>query len=200
MFYRGLIHQIPGNLTVLTDYCDQKREAEDNLYSLMREKEWKLSDCELSVLTIGQTGRTWFSDSVSSIVAVSGGFDPIHVGHLRMIQDASKIGSVVVILNTDEFLVSKKGFVFMPFSERKEILESVKGVDRVCECIDKDDTVIETLRYLNPDYFANGGDVNESNNKEAKVCEEIGCKLLYNVGGGKVQSSSKLVNDARGRK
>jgi D-beta-D-heptose 7-phosphate kinase/D-beta-D-heptose 1-phosphate adenosyltransferase len=72
-------------------------------------------------------------------------------------------------------------------------MEAIKGVDRVVECVDNDDTVIETLRMLKPDYFANGGDVDESKNKEINACKEIGCKLIYNVGGGKIQSSSQMV-------
>ena len=65
-------------------------------------------------------------------VAISGAFDPIHVGHIRYIREAAKLGDrLVVILNGDDFLLRKKGFVFMPFEERKEILENVKGVDEV---------------------------------------------------------------------
>jgi len=193
MYYTGLVHQIPENKTILTERYDKRCEAEESLYSLIRSRDWKLSDCELNVLTSGKSGRPWFTTKVISIVAVSGGFDPVHIGHIRMIQEATKIGVVWVILNSDEFLIRKKGYAFMPFEQRKEILESIKGVEQVYKCIDEDDTVIETLRWLKPDYFVNGGDVNKDNNKETKVCEEIGCKVIYNVGGGKIQSSSQLV-------
>jgi len=194
MYYTGLVHQIPENKTILTEHYDKREEVENALHSLVRSREWKLSDCELCVLTSGKSGRPWFTTKVISIVAVSGGFDPIHIGHVRMIQEAARIGFVIAIVNSDEFLMRKKGYIFMPFEERKEILESIKGVEQVYRCIDEDDTVVETLRWLKPDYFVNGGDVNEDNNKETKVCEEIGCKLIYNVGGGKIQSSSDLVN------
>ena len=65
-------------------------------------------------------------------VAVSGAFDPVHIGHIRYIREAARLGDkLVVILNSDDFLLRKKGFVFMPFGERKEILENIKGVDEV---------------------------------------------------------------------
>ena len=56
-------------------------------------------------------------------ICVSGGFDPVHIGHLRMIQEASKYGHVVAIVNSDDWLMRKKGYIFMPFDERCEILE-----------------------------------------------------------------------------
>ncbi len=129
------------------------------------------------------------------VVAVSGGFDPIHIGHVRMIRAASKLGDeLVVILNTDRFLKDKKDFIFMPFEERKEILESIAGVSRVVECIDRDQTVCETLAQLKPDIFANGGDrKDEDDIPEHDVCAQHGIEMVFNVGeGGKVQSSSEL--------
>jgi len=190
MFYRGLIHHIKDNKTDITSSCDYYAEALDLVSQKIRERKWIASDCEFNILSNSGEGLK----SCSPIVAVSGGFDPVHIGHIRMIQDAAKMGKVMVILNTDRFLLDKKGYVFMSFVERKEIMESIKGVECVIECIDKDNTVIETLRMLKPDYFANGGDVDESKNKEVDVCREIGCKLIYNVGGGKIQSSSSLVS------
>jgi len=72
-------------------------------------------------------------------VAVSGAFDPIHIGHIRYIQEAAKLGDrLVVILNGDDFLLKKKGFVFMPFEDRKEIVQALKGVDEVVASIDSD--------------------------------------------------------------
>jgi len=64
-------------------------------------------------------------------IVVSGGFDPIHVGHVRMILNAAEIAKVIVVLNTDEWLEKKKGYVFMPFDERKEVVSSIKGVTKV---------------------------------------------------------------------
>ena len=128
-----------------------------------------------------------------SKIVVSGGFDPIHIGHVRMIQDASKLGELTVILNTDDFLMNKKGFVFMPFDERKEILENIKGVSKVFDCIDKDQTVCETIKLLRPDIYCNGGDRFEDNIPEKELCEGLGIEMKFNVGGEKIQSSSWLV-------
>ena len=129
-------------------------------------------------------------------IAVSGGFDPLHVGHVRMIQEAAQFGKVIVILNSDEWLTEKKGYVFMPFEERSEIISSLKGVEKVVATIDLDNTVCETLRQIKPTYFANGGDRKEGNVPEEAVCKREGIVMLWGVGGGKIQSSSWLVDGA----
>lgn len=130
-------------------------------------------------------------------VAVSGGFDPLHVGHINLFKEAKKLGDyLVVILNSDEFLMTKKKYIFMPFEQRKEMIESIRWVDEVVPCIDKDQTVCQTLRKIKPDIFANGGDRNKKNIPEVAVCQEIGAQMVFNIGGGKIQSSSWLVNDA----
>ena len=131
-----------------------------------------------------------------NIVAVSGGFDPIHVGHVRMLQEAARLGTkLVVIVNDDSFLMRKKGYVFMPLDERMEIIRAIKGVNAVIQAIDSDQTVCETLRYVKPNIFANGGDRKAmSDIPEAAVCQELGIHMVFNVGGGKVQSSSTLVS------
>jgi cytidyltransferase-like protein len=127
-------------------------------------------------------------------VSVSGAFDPIHVGHIRHLRDAAKLGDrLVVILNSDDFSLRKKGFVFMPFAERKEILESIKGVDEVIACVDEDQTVCKTLELIKPQVFAKGGDrIGPENIPEAETCRKIGCKLVVDVGGEKIESSSEL--------
>lgn len=132
------------------------------------------------------------------VVAVSGGFDPLHVGHVRMIQAAAKLGTrLVVIANGDEFLVRKKGYAFMPVEERVEILRALRDVDEVVVAVDKDQTVCETLRLVRPDVFANGGDRRATGDiPEAAVCRELGIEMIFNVGGSKVQSSSDLVQRA----
>ena len=129
-------------------------------------------------------------------VCVSGGFDPVHIGHLRMIQDAAKYGHVIVIVNSDDWLMRKKGYIFMPFEERCEILEGFSATGETTFVDDSDNTVCEALRRLQPDYFANGGDRRKTNTPEMDVCEELGIQLLWGVGGGKIQSSSTLVEDA----
>lgn len=133
------------------------------------------------------------------VVAVSGGMDPIHIGHIRLIQDAKKLGDkLVVILNNDNWLKKKKGHIFMHQDERKEIIEAIKGVDEVILTDHKpnpeDISVSKELAKIKPDIFANGGDRTATNIPEAPVCKKIGCEMIFNVGqGGKVQSSSWLL-------
>ena len=129
-------------------------------------------------------------------IAVSGGFDPIHKGHVQMIREAAQYGNVIVFLNSDDWLIRKKGYKFMSFEERAFIAGSIKGVTVVSNVDDSDGSVCEALRRFRPDYFANGGDRHETNTPEMKVCEELGIQMLWNVGGGKIQSSSDLVNQA----
>lgn len=129
------------------------------------------------------------------IVAVSGGFDPLHIGHIRMFDKAKKLGDkLVLILNSDRFLMRKKGYIFMKFKERKEIIENIRSVDKVVPCIDKDQSICKTLEKLKPDIFANGGDRKLSNIPEKRICKKLGIKMVFNVGGGKIQSSSRLIN------
>ncbi len=135
------------------------------------------------------------------VVAVSGGMDPIHVGHDQLIQEAKKLGDkLVVILNNDHWLRKKKGYVFMPQNERKEIIESFRAVDRVVFTKHKanptDMSVAEDLTALKPDIFVNGGDRKLGNivPTESIVCAKIGCREVFGIG-GKVQSSSWLTKN-----
>ena len=127
-------------------------------------------------------------------VAISGAFDPIHVGHIQYIREASRLGDrLVVILNNDNFLLRKKGFVFRPFEDRKEILEAIKGVDEVIASIDDDQTVCKTLEQLKPDIFAKGGyRMGPESIPEVDCCQAIGCKVVTNVGGGKLRADEEL--------
>ncbi len=138
--------------------------------------------------------------SKQKTIAVSGGFDPVHVGHVRMIQEAARHGDVVVIANSDEWLMRKKGYIFMPFSERREILLAFKGVTYVAQAEDSDDTVCDSLLALQPDVFANGGDRKGDNVPEVALCKELGIEMMWNCGGGKIQSSSELVSNQKERK
>ena len=113
-----------------------------------------------------------------------------------MFEEAAKLGSLTVVINTDEWLAKKKKYVFMPWPERAEIISAFACVDKVVAAKDSDKTVCESLRELRPDVFANGGDRGATNTPESRVCEELGIEMVYNVGGGKVRSSSHLVNDA----
>lgn len=139
------------------------------------------------------------------MVAVSGGFDPLHIGHIRMFQEAKKLGDeLVVILNNDNWLKAKKGFVFMPQDERKELIEALACVD--CVVLTKhpenplDMSVCRELRAFKPHIFANGGDRHRRNIPEVVVCRSIGCKMMFNVGeGGKIQSSSWLLKNYKSK-
>ena len=130
------------------------------------------------------------------LVAVSGGFDPVHVGHVRMIQAAAQLGDVIIFANSDEWLHRKKGYSFMPFEERAEILEAFKGVISVMKADDDDNTVCSTIETIRPDIFANGGDRKGDNTPEVALCKKLNIELVWNVGGGKIQSSSELVTNA----
>jgi len=135
------------------------------------------------------------------LIAVSGGFDPVHIGHIRMIRDASRYGDVMVIINSDDWLMRKKGYVFMPYKERAEIMGNIKGVVLVTSVDDSDGTVCEALRRHRPDAFANGGDRKTQNTPEMDVCEELGIQLMWAVGGNnKPQSSSWLVDKLKENK
>lgn len=140
-------------------------------------------------------------------VAVSGGWDPIHIGHVRLFNTAKKLGDkLVVILNNDNWLIAKKGFVFMSERDRKEILLSLRAVDEVMLTShkkgDSDRSVCRELLKLRPTIFANGGDRTPKDarntssplNPEVELCRELGIKTVFNVGkGGKVRSSTDLV-------
>lgn len=135
--------------------------------------------------------------AVNYKVAISGGCDPIHVGHIRMIQQAAEYGDVIVILNSDEWLMRKKGFVFMTWQERAEIISAIKGVVKVVPVDDSDGTVCKELLRIKPHYFANGGDRTDINTPEKQICIDNDITMIWGIGGGKVQSSSDLVSKVR---
>ena len=136
------------------------------------------------------------------IVVVSGGFDPIHSGHLAYFKEAKELGMYLIVgVNSDEWLIRKKGYVFMPIEEREEIIKSIKYVNGVNRFNDDDDSSIDLLnkvKYWYPSdeiIFANGGDRNESNCRELSVS---GVKFVFGVGGtDKKNSSSKIVERVR---
>ena len=125
-------------------------------------------------------------------VAVSGYFDPLHVGHIDYLELAACLGDrLVVIINNDHQAQLKKGKSFMQESDRMRIIGSLRCVDEVCLSIDKDATVCETLRILKPDIFAKGGDRFSSEVPEARLCWEIGIDMIDGLG-MKIRSSSEF--------
>jgi|TARA_R110002074_G_scaffold336346_1_gene506799 Lar family restriction alleviation protein len=138
------------------------------------------------------------------VVAISGFFNPLHKGHIDYIISARNIGDfLIVIVNTDEQVKIKGSAPFMLEAERLEIIRNIKGVDRAVIAIDKDGSVCETLRQefarlqkdpsFNELLFANGGDRKEGGVPEDILTKELGINMVYNVGGEKTQSSSKLI-------
>ena len=132
-------------------------------------------------------------------VMVSGGFDPIHKGHVRMILEAAQYGEVIVVANSDEWLTRKKGKPFMEWKELANIINALRYVDFVLRFDDSDDSACSLLEDLKRSWigkddeiiFANGGDRNSTNNRESKV---EGITFVYGVGGSnKMNSSSDIL-------
>lgn len=130
------------------------------------------------------------------IVAISGGFDPIHIGHVNLIEGAAKYGDIIVILNSDAWLKRKKRLVFMPYENRARILAAMKNVLDVIPAEDDDETVCKTLAKLKPDFFANGGDRGQFNTPELALCADLKIRPLFGIGGEKLDSSSEIVKRA----
>ena len=125
-------------------------------------------------------------------VAVSGYFDPIHIGHLEYLKMAKDLGDyLIVIVNNDYQCNLKKGKSFMNELDRVEIVKALKLVDEVFLSIDKDRTVCKSLKKLKPDIFANGGDRSTEEIPEAEVCVNFNIKMIDGLG-DKIRSSSEL--------
>tara|TARA_Y100001970_G_scaffold57213_1_gene72475 strand:- start:1871 stop:2275 length:405 start_codon:yes stop_codon:yes gene_type:complete len=125
-------------------------------------------------------------------VAISGYFDPIHVGHLEYISLSKKLGDyLIVIINNNHQCTLKKGKHFMDENDRAKILEAIEGVDEVFISIDQDRTVCKSLEKIRPDIFTNGGDRHNKEIPEAVVCKKYGIELLDGLG-KKIRSSSDL--------
>ena len=128
------------------------------------------------------------------VVAVSGYFNPVHIGHINYLKVAKSLGTKLVVIVNNDVQVKLKGAVpFMKEKERMEIVAALKPVNRVVLSIDKDRSVCKTLALIKPDIFANGGDRTNDNIPEVAACQKLGIKMVFGVGGGKVQSSSWLL-------
>ncbi len=130
-------------------------------------------------------------------VAIAGHFNPLHIGHLELIRGAWKLGDeLIVIVCNDEQAKLKRPKIFMPEQERADIVAAIKNVDRVVISIDKTADIKETLRLVRPDIYANGCDENHPDVlEEIAVCNELGIKAVFNVGGQKIRNSSEYLNE-----
>ncbi len=145
---------------------------------------------------------------MKKIVITSGFFNPLHVGHMNLMREAKSLGDfLVVIVNNDAQVKIKGSKEFMPEQERMAIVKDIKYVDEVFLSIDRDGFVPESLRALAQKYpgeliFAKGGDRNFDNlpESEKQVCREFKITVVNNVGGGKVQSSSWLLDKSKSPK
>ncbi len=140
-------------------------------------------------------------------VIVSGYFNPIHAGHVRMCEAAKALGDrLIVIVNNDAQQVMKKGKVIMSERERAEVVGALRCVDEVVLSVDQDRTVCQTLERIakragETQYiFANGGD-RESTAvvPETPVCEKYGVRMVFAVGGAEKLNSSHEINTRLGR-
>lgn len=140
------------------------------------------------------------------IIIVSGYFNPVHSGHIKLFESAKKLGNkLIVILNSDNQVKLKGSFPFMGEIERKKIIESIKYVDDVFISIDKDKTVCRTIEKVYKKFskkgvefvFANGGDRKMGDVPEDDVCKSLSIAMKYNIGGGKSQSSSWLIGKVK---
>lgn len=135
---------------------------------------------------------------LGKIVCTSGGFDPVHPGHVSCIFESKKYGdTLVVIVNGDDFLKNKKGKPFMDLKTRCHIISYIKGVDYVIPFeIKGDSTVSVALGKIKPHIFTKGGDrIDASTIPEWQICEKYGIKVVSGVGFDKRWSSSNFLSE-----
>ena len=152
------------------------------------------------------------------LVIVSGYFNPLHTGHLDYLECASRLGDyLIVIVNNDEQVSIKGSTPFLPLEDRLRIVQALSCVNKSVASIDTDGSVVKTIEALYRDryicshlgekysvywdvyeiIFANGGDRNSNDIPEYSLCEKYGIQMAFNVGGGKTQSSSGLINKVK---
>ena len=131
-------------------------------------------------------------NNVKVKIAVSGYFDPIHVGHLEYLKMAKSLGDIlVVIVNNNHQCLLKKGKFFMDENDRLEIVKAIKYVDEVVLSVDQDKTVCKSLDLIRPNIFANGGDRSSVEVPETSVCKKYKIEMVDGLG-EKIRSSSSL--------
>lgn len=136
---------------------------------------------------------------MKKIVLITGGFDPLHSGHLAYIEAARALGDILVIgANSDAWLTRKKGRAFMPLKERTAILRAMRGVDFVIDFDDTDDSARHAIRMVRQSYpqdriiFANGGDRTKTNIPEMDAADD-NIEFLFGVGGSNKANSSSWI-------
>lgn len=140
------------------------------------------------------------------VVFVSGYFNPLHGGHLDLIEGARALGDkLIVIVNNDKQQLLKKGKIILDERNRLRLMRALKGVDEVVLSIDEDPPVIHTVEMVAKQHpgdeliFAQGGDRDSDKvNPEAEVCRQYGIKVVYGVGGTNKADSSTRINRATG--
>lgn len=145
-----------------------------------------------------------------TIVIVSGFFNPLHGGHLDLIEDAAKMGDkLIVIVNNDVQQVLKKDKIILSEQNRARLVRALRDVDEVVLSIDHDPPVTRTLEKIAQKYpndtliFANGGDRVDPDalpGPEAAMCEKLGIKMVFGIGGIEKADSSTRINQALGHK
>lgn len=177
---------------------------------------WELPD-QAAIFSLEETAK-YVEDVRRSLgsprfILTSGGFDPLHAGHITCIQDsktkcaetrppsdqvATRFGKLIVIVNSDEFLKIKKGKAFMPQMVRCQVVSALSGVDIVVPfnpTNPSDMSVCEALGVIKPDYFTKGGDRDISNIPEVEVCSSNGIEVVQGCGDEKTWSSSGFLED-----
>jgi len=130
------------------------------------------------------------------VVVASGYFNPLHIGHIWYLRESKKLGDkLIVIVCNDKQVKIKNSVPFMNEKERMEIIASLKWIDEAVLSIDQDETVCKTLEMIKPDIYTKGGDRTPDNMPKAEIdtCKKLGTKIVYGVGGKKIQSSSRLI-------
>jgi cytidyltransferase-like protein len=156
---------------------------------------WRISGCA-PIFTIDEFNkRRWVINT--PIVATSGGYDPLHPGHISSLQESAKYGFVVAIVNGDDFLRRKKGKPFMDLKTRCQIVSGIRNVGCVIPYeVEDDPTVIVALEQINPNFFTKGGDRKDpSSIPEWDVCQKNNIKIVTDVGLAKNWSSSDFLKD-----
>ena len=136
--------------------------------------------------------------ALGKVVATSGGFDPVHPGHISCILESKQYGDVLaVIVNGDAFLRAKKGKPFQDLRTRCSIVSAIRGVDFVIPFeIENDPTVSRALEIIKPSVFAKGGDrVDKETIPEWGVCEKHNIEIITEVGLKKEWSSSQFLKE-----